>query len=354
MKFNVNRVGNLKKIAVLTALTVATFGWIEKVTAEQLTINSSEVALEVEEIETPKDWSNVELIRTFTGHTTAVDSLIFTLDSKMLISGGGYNDPLMRFWWVETGREIEKLRAQRTAVTVMAISPNGETLVSSGNDAGINLWDWKKKKYTATFLDHSSNVMSLAITPDSEILISAGLDGIRLWDLNPQRPLYTLVGFGNPTYALAIHPNGYILASGNNRGKIQFWNLRTGRLRDEFIAHNSEISGLAFAPDGKTLITSSYDRTIKVWDLSTGRLRYTLIGHTARIRAIAMNPDGKTLASCSNDGVRLWDVNSGKLLTHLADHGDWVQSLAFSPDGRFLASGGFDFRIKLWQSVSPK
>jgi WD40 repeat protein len=247
------------------------------------------------------------------------------------------------------GEEITNIRAQRTALGTMAMSPDGRFLVTSGDDAKINFWNWDSKKYEKTFLEHSSNVMSLVITPDSEILISGALDGIRVWNLKPQRPLYTLVGIGNPTYALAIHPNGYWLASGDHQGKVRFWNLRTGKLIDEFSPHDRGISGLIFAPDGKTLITSSYDRTVKIWHWETKALKYTLTGHTGRIRAIALNPDGQTLATASDDGVRLWNIETGNVIRFLRTHQDWVKSLAFSPDGEFLATGSFDFTIQIWQ-----
>ncbi len=297
-------------------------------------------------------WSNVQVIKTLTGHTAAIDSLAFSFDDKILVSGGSYNDPLARFWWLKTGRQIENLRAQRSAVSNMLMSPDGTTLISSGDDSGINIWDWATGKYVATFLEHDANIMSLAFTPDSKILVSGALDGIKVWRINPNRPLYTLLGFGNPIYAVAISPDGEIIASGDNQGKVKFWKLKTGILISEFSPHQEAISSVIFTPDGKLMITASYDRTIKVWNLATGEILYTLTGHSAMIRALALNPDGQVLASASNDGIRLWDLYSGRLLNHLTDHNDWVESLAFSFDGKTLASGGYDFNIKLWQPVA--
>ncbi|MGH2412846.1 MAG: WD40 repeat domain-containing protein [Microcystaceae cyanobacterium] len=309
----------------------------------------------VEERLAPTPWKQVRLMRTIRGNTTVVDALAFSADGKIIISGGSHNDPFLRFWSIRDGEKLDEIRAQRTAVLTLAMSPNGRTLVSSGEDSGINLWNWTTGEYRATFLEHHGSVLKLAISPDSRILVSGGLDGIRVWELSPpQRPLYTLVGFGNPTYALAINPsNGYILASGHIGGKVKFWNLKTGKLVSEFSPHTETITGLAYTPDGSKLLTASEDRTVKVWDLDTGQLLYTLTGHSSGIRAIAMNPDGQTLASASNDGVRLWNIQNGEQLRRLIAHEDWVQSLAFSPDGHLLASGGFDATIRIWENASP-
>jgi WD40 repeat protein len=41
-----------------------------------------------------------------------------------------------------------------------------------------------------SFVAHTGIVKSLIFSPDSKILVSGGLDGIRVWDLVQQRPLF--------------------------------------------------------------------------------------------------------------------------------------------------------------------
>jgi WD40 repeat protein len=301
----------------------------------------------------PRPWRRVRLVHTLPKHQTAVDSLLFTPDSKILISGGGSNDPTMKFWSVETGEQLTQIRAQRTAILAMAMSRDGKILISGGEDAGINFWDWQTGEYKTTLLSHQNSVTSLAIAPDNQVLVSGGLDGIKVWNLaySPQRPIYTLADFGNITNVMAISPNGYLLASGNGQGKVKFWNLRTGTLISEFSPHEETISGLAFTADGNGLITASYDRTIKIWDLASGQLLQTLKGHLGTIRAIALHPDEQMLASGGDDGIILWNLERGEVIKKLKDHQNWIQSLAFSPNGKYLASGGFDATIKIWENA---
>lgn len=297
-----------------------------------------------------ESWKQVRLVHSFKQDKTVVDSLVFSPDSKILISGGGSNNPQMQLWSVDKGNSLARIRAQRTAILAMAISPDGKSLISGGKDSALNVWDWQTGKYQVALLEHSKSVTSLAISPDSQVLVSGGLDGIKVWDLttSPQRPLYTLVEKDNLINVVAIHPNGYIVASGDDRGKVAFWNLRTGTKISDFSAHTDLISGLAFSPDGNTLITGSHDRQIKIWDLGSGELQQTLTGHSNAVRTIALHPQGDILASGGNDGILIWDLASGKLLHKLNDHRNWIQSLAFSPNGNYLASGGYDFTVKVW------
>lgn len=298
-------------------------------------------------------WKNVRLVYTFAEHIGTVDSLVFSRDGKVLLSGGSYNDGRLMMWWLRTGRRIEQLRAHRTAVLDLAMSPDGETLVSCSDDAAINLWKRKGKNYkyayARTFLTDFNNVLALAITPDSDTLISGGLDGIKVWNLRTERPIYTLVRFENQTYALAASPNGSVFASGGKDTAVKLWNLKSGTFIDRFLGHRGPVSTLAFTPDGQLLVSGSYDRTIKVWNSLTGKLLYTFSGHTGQIRSVAVHPSGEVLASASRDGVRLWNLNTGELIALLSGHNDWVESVAFSPDGRTLATGGYDTTVKVWQ-----
>ena len=293
--------------------------------------------------------TGMQLKYRLTGHTTPIRSLAFSGNGRTLISGGGTNEPFLKFWSLEDGDEIDSLRAQSSAVLTLAVSPNGQKLVTSGEDSDIHFWTWPQASSKVTFFDHYSYVLDLAITPDSQFLVSGALDGIRVWTLDPPHFLYQLEDFGTPAYALAIHPNGFLVASGDDKGDVRFWNLRKRSLVSKFTAHQSPISGLAITPDGKTLITASHDSTIKLWDLATGNLLATWTGHQGKVESIALSPNGKILASASIDGVRLWSVERGRIFRHLRDHRDWVTVVSFSPDGQYLASGGFDRAINVWE-----
>jgi uncharacterized protein with WD repeat len=231
----------------------------------------------------------------------------------------------------------------------MAITPNGETLITSGSDGTVNVWNWNTGKYLGARVNHNTQVLSLAISPDGEILVSGALDGIRVWTLNPRRPFFQLTSIGSPSFSVAINPaNGQTLASGDGEGAVKLWNLQTAVKLSEFTAHSRPVTGVAFSGDGQRLITSSEDRTLKIWDAQTNKLVHTLVGHTGPVRQMVIHPNGQIIASASNDGVRLWNIASGELLQWIKTP-DWANSLAFSLDGKFLGIGSFDFSLALWE-----
>ncbi len=297
------------------------------------------------------------LLYTLKGHTGTIKSLAFGPKGKMLVSGGAENDGVIRIWNLKKGKRMGIIRkAHQTAVLSLLVSPDGNTLVSCSSDNVINLWSLKNLKFTRSFVGHTSNILSLAVSSNSKILVSGALDGIKMWDLLQQRPLGTLRRLGNSTYTVAISPNNQILASGDERGEIQLWDLKSGKLIRTFVAHSRSVTSVAFAPGEEsangisTLVSASGDnRTIKLWDTKTGKLIRTFQAHTSKINAIAIDPTGNIMASALQDGIMLWDLKTGKLLHKLHGHSDWVSSIAWSPDGRMLASGSFDKEVKIWQ-----
>ncbi|NJL00260.1 MAG: WD40 repeat domain-containing protein [Spirulinaceae cyanobacterium SM2_1_0] len=299
-----------------------------------------------------QQWRDARLRHQLDGHTTTVDALIFSPDSQVLISGGAQNDPTIRRWSVQTGRQLDNQRAQATSVEALAIGADGRILASSGGDTGIHIW--QNGRYERAIINHFHNILALAISPDGRVLVSGGLDGIRVWDLIAQRPLYTLARFGTPTYKLAISTDGYTLASGGRDGRVQLWDLRTGDRLGEWQAPDlGPVTALAFTPDGETLLAGGDDRLIYIWDLATGEtVRPPLRGHTGEIRALTVHPSGEFFASASDDGARLWELPSGDPIGQLNAHQDWTHSLAFSPDGRFLATGSYDRQIAIWEALT--
>ena len=82
---------------------------------------------------------------------------------------------------------------------------------------------------------HEGTVLSLAISPDSQMLATGGEDQmIRLWDIPSGRPLARWEGHEGGVTALAFRPDGRGLVSGSSDGVLKLWNLAS--LRRELAA----------------------------------------------------------------------------------------------------------------------
>lgn len=206
---------------------------------------------------------------------------------------------------------------------------------------------------TRTLIDHSSKVSSVAISPNSRILVSGSGDRtIKLWQPDTEE-IFTLKGHTRSINCIAIAPDGKILASGSADTTIRIWDLNQGKilriLGCQFSGHFGEVAAVAISPDGKLLVSGGADETIRIWRLDRGEELYAIEDYCGRILSIAISPDGKLLASGDwEKNIRVWSLSDGKLFRSLKRHSG-VSSLSFSPDSKMLAAGGVDATVKLWR-----
>jgi WD40 repeat protein len=69
-------------------------------------------------------------------------------------------------------------------VRALAVSPDGRTLASGGDDRSIRLWEVPSGRLLAQWEAHDAGVSALAFKPDGSVLMSGATDGMaKLWDL---------------------------------------------------------------------------------------------------------------------------------------------------------------------------
>lgn len=324
--------------------------------------------------------------------------LAYSPDGKTVTSAG--SGPVIRHFEATTGRELfQEFDGHQAGVAAVVLSPNGK-LAASGGEA-IRLWDpatGKALKKIAV----KGGVTSLAFSPDSKTLASAGRDRIvHLWDANSGEQVKELKGHKNQLCGVTFSPDGKLLASGDVQSTIRIWNLENGtELQTIDNKSGTEALSLAFTPDSKALACagawndSSFlpkpGTTIKIngrevkigdginiqgvmmtrkegyfvlmWDVNTGKELRRFGGLTDKICSVAFTTDGKTLAAASRDGkIALWDTESGKerlyFLAHPTHREGTFQaspSIAFTIDGKSLVSASTDRTLRVWDATTGK
>ena len=131
-------------------------------------------------------------IRTLTGYTGGVKSLVFSPDGRMIASSGS-QEKTMRLWDIETGSS-ELLtdsswsdsyqRYDTITASALAFSPDGQTLASGMMLGDIYLWETATGAKKKMLRGHSLRVSHLFFSADGQTLVSASDDGtILIWDL---------------------------------------------------------------------------------------------------------------------------------------------------------------------------
>ena len=300
--------------------------------------------------EPPKtSWQKVQLRRTLSGHQDTVRVVAITPDGQTMVSGS--YDKTIRLWELPSGKLLCTISGHTHRITSLDISPDGKLLVSSSYDRTIKLWDLSSGKLLHTFPRHSGKVRYIAFSPDGQTLISTSDSEIKLWVVGTSQLLRPLTGRSISARIATFSPDGQTCIIGSLDGSLELWNPHTGERLRSHSSRSGGITSLAFSADRRTLASSS-GKTIELWEPHLGKRLEAFSTQFNRITSVAFSVDGQTLASGSDKIIELWNWHTGERLRTLSGHSNSIRSVAFSPDGCFLVSGSDDRTIKIWQLFS--
>ena len=188
---------------------------------------------------------------------------------------------------------------------------------------------------------HTGAVRGLAMTPDGKSLVSAGEDGtVRAWDLASGSHT-VLVRNRAAVESVAIH--GSTLAAGDREGTILHGGIDGSLPVSSWVAGLHPIRAVAFDPTGGILASADAQGLVRLWNPLTHAPRAVLGGHPQAVTQLACSRD----FLLSMDGVHalLWSADLSRWLGEIPAF--LPRSAAFHPDGR-RAVIGCDTALSIW------
>jgi len=247
-------------------------------------------------------------------------------------------------------REYNRLQGHKGSVTTVAISPNNQIIVTAGEDGEVRLWK-PNGKLDKILTGHRGVVNAVAFNPNGTLFATAGNDGsVRVW--KPDGSLVsTLWGKQGAVNGVAFSPDGSAIATANGdtttlQGTVQLWKL-DGTSMKIFSGYLGVLMTVAFSPDGSAIAAGGWYGWLNIWK-ADGTLVLQKVAHGGSINSLKFSPDGKTIATASCDRtVRLWKPD-GTLVTTLDNHSAPVWGISYSRDGAILATASEDRTVKIW------
>ena len=235
------------------------------------------------------------------GHNSAITGLAVSPDGRTLLSYGG--DRTLHRWTIGNRHRI--VRTGSGGGVALAFSPDGKTFAATNTtDRRFHVWDAASDAERFSLQFNGFTVPhNLVYSPDGKLLAGEGAwDSIvRLWDVRLGTEIFQFPPLKVRGNLLAFSPNGQLLAAAGGNGNLVVRNVKTG---EEIAAWSTVGTGcLAFHPDGKLLVTGHADGIFRFWETSTWTNTRELKAHTGWIHQLRYTPDGKTLLSCGPDAI---------------------------------------------------
>ncbi|TQD85152.1 hypothetical protein C1H46_029240 [Malus baccata] len=131
-----------------------------------------------------------------TEHTAAVKAIAWSPhQSGLLASGGGTADRCIRFWNTTNGHQLNSIDTG-SQVCNLAWSKNVNEIVSTHgySQNQIMVWKYPSMGKVATLTGHSMRVLYLAMSPDGQTIVTgAGDETLRFWNVFPSVKTHTSV-----------------------------------------------------------------------------------------------------------------------------------------------------------------
>uniref|UniRef100_A0A8C5BLJ1 Transducin beta like 3 n=1 Tax=Gadus morhua TaxID=8049 RepID=A0A8C5BLJ1_GADMO len=314
-----------------------------------------------------------------------VRSLVhFHPDMSLLQLFSSSADCGIRLWDLRSSLCLCVLQSHFSAVTSLAFTASGDSMVSSGRDKICTVWDLKTRTATRTVPVYEA-VEGVALLPEDQDLsqigvqnhdlhfITAGSKGVlRVWEASTSRCVYT------QTLPSATPPAGkeggethdgddprsltYLLTMGASHRvaavtaehNITLYQLPALSTQQQFVGYNDEILDVKFlGKNDSHIVVATNSCQLKVFELLTNSCQI-LYGHTDTVLSLDVFKKGLLFASCAKDkSVRVWrmDEDSGQVVcvAQGSSHANSVGCITFSRmKESFLVSGSQDCTVKVW------
>ncbi|KAH7103268.1 WD40-repeat-containing domain protein [Auriculariales sp. MPI-PUGE-AT-0066] len=172
-----------------------------------------------------------------------VASVAISPDGRHVAAGS--LDSIVRIWDVATGSLVERLMGHSDSVYSLSFTPDGKGLLSGSLDNTLKYWDvsqlGRKQERggsintgdsSATcindFCGHRDYVLSVAVSREGQYIVSGSKDrGAQFWDARTAQVLLTLQCHKNSVISVDLSPTSNFLATGSGDAEARVW--RYGR-----------------------------------------------------------------------------------------------------------------------------
>jgi WD40 repeat protein len=182
--------------------------------------------------------------------------------------------------------------------------------------------------------------LDVDFSPDGERLVISWFEGgVEIWDLAKQQVILPLEVQQAPVKALAWSHTGDFIA-GYQDTLLSIWDAQKGKLAYQFELPEKETGWfdavkLDWSPSQNLLAIVGMDPLLRIFN---GEQLLELAGYRNPVTHASWSPDGDFLATSSKDEPQViaWRASNWNQISTAANHQYWVSNVEWSPDGNLI------------------
>ncbi|KAI4490814.1 hypothetical protein M0804_003758 [Polistes exclamans] len=254
-----------------------------------------------------------------------------------------------QLWHVMSGQLVHTFKGHSSPISCLAITQQSQYLLTGSEDTSIIVWDMKELSLKRRICEHIAPVLTLTAAINNSIIVSGGEDSsIIATSLLTGKVLVKIDHHRGPVTAIRVDSAGEVLVSGSTDGKVCLWSLETFTLLNS-ISLPSPVANLDVSADSVFLLAACEDQKLYLRSLATGTEIHTLRGHQGPVRSLCLARDCRRAIAGGIEGrVSVFDIHSGRLIKTLpANPSADVTSVKVTEKDDFLITAGGG-RVTYW------
>ena len=301
-------------------------------------------------------------LRELKGHMSTIHAIAFSPDGNVMMTSG--NDQMVISWDISAIQDISILSQVAVFESVEAVLPLSKTSFVTGGDKGL-IRTWKDKKCISSVSSgHAANglIKSLHQLPQTGEIIAVGADlGISVWSDSPSKFVRQLLGNMGEILSMKWLEDGrkMVVAVNDEFPRI----IDSGNFSSiaKLEGHSDIVLSVAVARN--YIATGSKDQTVRVWTLAEDRVECIgeMVGHTGPVTSVVFTKRGeegqegtvRVISASEDNCVKVWRCPDQKkkkklIIRSIMAHSKTVNCLAVSGNDKWVASGSQDRTAKVF------
>ncbi|XP_011298217.1 periodic tryptophan protein 2 homolog [Fopius arisanus] len=316
----------------------------------------------------------VNLIHSLSISNQCISTIALNVTGDLIALGCAKLGQLLVWEW-QSETYAMKQQGHSTCMNSLAYSPDGQYIITGGDDGKVKLWNTLSGFCTVTFSEHTSSISHVLFSHNRKFIVSASLDGTaRAYDLARYRNFKTFTSPRPVQFScLALDSSDeFLAAGGQDVFDIYLWSVKLGTLLEILTGHEGPVSSLSFNPSPASTALASVswgDKTLKLWNAIESGSTHETIQLTADGLCVVYKPSGDEVAVATLDGQISFfdcktsnqtgsiegrkDLTSGRAETDLITakkslKGKAFTSLCYTADGSCILAGGHSKNICIY------